>query len=751
MKDVYLQEAFKALDMLNEEDFSLDSNKELDDAKNFINSDNDIDTVDIIDPDLSVDEDEEDDAHNPEDYVGKVILDCCTCHSKIYKDKEDIHIDEETGLANTDEECPFCYSVDGYTLIGEVTPYEEKDEEIEIEDSEEIEEGLSGTLLGGAGGATLGGAALGPLGAIGGAALGGLAGNILTKNEELNEDADISEYQKWVDFDMEKYGKISRLTMAKIKKAGFSVVKDQYGDYEVIADRKDESVEEEKCEDCDKKKIKEHFETEIEEESLKENLNKSLKIGKLRSLIKRLNEAEMSDEDKADSALLRSIYNKTQQRANAKLTPEETAVLDKYNLRRDSGTKNIRKNTSENPWGDALISRHVRDKFDRWNQDETKINLADRARKMDSRGPGYSATQDYYYDSVSDDHRGWKDPETGFWQRLKDKGLLDQERKHQDSVMQEPVRQMKDAIRDRKYHGKNVADNNAMYDAARDKIQREYEKKLADNEQSRKWSGEYHQNQLDRANQRINKLLKRDKTDEALLDNKSNGYKKYGKYFDKNGELIPEFEEEYLSVTKNESLANKRNIKEHFEKVEIETDKEKMNMTSDEDGKVTVTTEPKEDDVKISPVSDETQSEINPVSNDEDDYEDIDIDDFSEEEFNELGESYLKNVYENVNSFKVNNVSQGQNKLVIEGIIGFSSGKKKKTSFVFEAKNIDKKNKVKFIGENLQMSRGAKSFTLCGKVSNGKFISESLNYNYRTKDSTGKSNRVYGTVKTNKR
>lgn len=644
MKDVYLQEAFKALDMLNEEDFSLDSNKELDDAKTFINSDDDIDTVDIIDPDLSVDDNEEDDAHNPEDYVGKVILDCCTCHSKIYKDKEDIHIDEETGLANTDEECPFCYSVDGYTLIGEVTPYEEESTD--------------------------------------------------TDEDETDED-----------------------------------------------------------------------ETEIEEESLKENLNKSLKIGKLRSLIKRLNEAEMSDEDKADSALLRSIYNKTQQRANAKLTPEETAVLDKYNLRRDSGTKNIRKHTSEDPWGDVLINGRVGDKFNRWNQDETKINLADRARKMDSRGAGYQTTQRYSYDSVSDDHREWKDPETGLWQRLKDKGLLDKERKHQDSVMQEPVRQMKDAIKDRKYHGKNVADNNAMYDAARDKIQQEYEKKLADNEKSRKWSGEYHQNQLDRANQRINKLLKRDKTDEALSDkddykefsrknkdrNRNFDYKKYGKYFDKNGELIPEFEDEYLSVTKNESLANKCNIKEHFEKVEIETDKEKMNMTSEENGKVTITTEPKDNDVRISPVSDETQLEINPVSTDEDDYEDIDIDDFSEEEFNELGESYLKRVYENVNSFKVNNVSQKKNKLIIEGIIGFSSGKKKKTSFIFEAKNIDKKNRVKFIGENLQMSRGAKSFTLCGKVSNGKFISESLNYNYRTKDSNGESNRVYGTVKTKNR
>lgn len=47
--------------------------------------------------------------------------------------------------------------------------------------------------------------------------------------------SDVAEYQKWVDYDMKRYKKISEKTMSKIKKAGLSVVKDQYGDYEVIA------------------------------------------------------------------------------------------------------------------------------------------------------------------------------------------------------------------------------------------------------------------------------------------------------------------------------------------------------------------------------------------------------------------------------------------------------------------------------------------------------------------------------------
>ena len=46
---------------------------------------------------------------------------------------------------------------------------------------------------------------------------------------------DLGEYQKWVDYDMKRYHKISDKTMGEIKKAGLSVVKDQYGAYEVIA------------------------------------------------------------------------------------------------------------------------------------------------------------------------------------------------------------------------------------------------------------------------------------------------------------------------------------------------------------------------------------------------------------------------------------------------------------------------------------------------------------------------------------
>ncbi len=47
--------------------------------------------------------------------------------------------------------------------------------------------------------------------------------------------ADIEKYQKYVDYDMKHYGRISNKTQSFIDEAGLQVIKDQYGDYEVTA------------------------------------------------------------------------------------------------------------------------------------------------------------------------------------------------------------------------------------------------------------------------------------------------------------------------------------------------------------------------------------------------------------------------------------------------------------------------------------------------------------------------------------
>ena len=68
--------------------------------------------------------------------------------------------------------------------------------------------------------------------------------------EDLHEEdkpapKSIEDCQKWIDYDMKHYGKISDETNEIIKKAGFQIIKDEHGDYEVAAG-KFENLEEDK-------------------------------------------------------------------------------------------------------------------------------------------------------------------------------------------------------------------------------------------------------------------------------------------------------------------------------------------------------------------------------------------------------------------------------------------------------------------------------------------------------------------------
>ena len=114
----YLNENFKPFSALSEDTFSVTKDG-LEDLKDFIDDDITDETVDIIDTEASTEDELQD------SYIGKIILDCNVCHSKLYKDAEDIHVDEESNSVNIDEECPYCYSTDGYKIVGKVVPYDE--------------------------------------------------------------------------------------------------------------------------------------------------------------------------------------------------------------------------------------------------------------------------------------------------------------------------------------------------------------------------------------------------------------------------------------------------------------------------------------------------------------------------------------------------------------------------------------------------------------------------------------------------
>lgn len=520
----YLTEAFKALDALNEDTFSV-SDDGIKKLAEFEDNDDLVDEITVYDADAEDTEDLED------SYVGKVIVDCNVCHSKIYKDKSDVVIDEETQNANIDEECPYCYSTDGFKVIGEVAPITtETEEKVEVED--DIDESLNEATV--------------------------------SPNSILDWLSDHE--QVWKDFTMYFAGTdLSKLSTSEIVD-WISEHDELYSDYE------------------------RYF-----------NINESL------------SEATVTDY----KGSLSNILVKNQDKISKMTTKGEIVKF------LDSITDEVRdKNYLE------TVKRNMQKKND----------FGAYGIILSGEGKGVKESLEENIGTDIDEYQQWVDY-------------------------------------DMKRYGKISAQTNKEIKEAGLQVVKD----------------------------------------------------KYGDY-------------QVIAGKYDESL------KESVKDITITTDDSKTTMTSDDEGKVTLTTEPVEqhkDDEVIEPLTDETEAEIE--ANDGE--EDIDIEDFDEESFDELGEGYFKNVYENVNSFKASNITTKDNKVIVEGVITFDNNVKKNTSFLFESANKTKNGKYRFIGENLNVTKGNKAFSLIGNVTDKKFLSESMNYNYRTKNDIGKFIRCCGTIK----
>lgn len=108
--------------------FNIGDSKDLEDALDFVNKDEDEETIEqVIDLDAETEED-----LSPT-YVGKVLGQCTTCHSLIYMEPdslvkaEDVDSDNDEDIYNVDEECVVCGATDGYVLLGKVVPINDKE------------------------------------------------------------------------------------------------------------------------------------------------------------------------------------------------------------------------------------------------------------------------------------------------------------------------------------------------------------------------------------------------------------------------------------------------------------------------------------------------------------------------------------------------------------------------------------------------------------------------------------------------
>ena len=298
----------------------------------------------------------------------------------------------------------------------------------------------------------------------------------------------------------------------------------------------------------------------------------------------------------------------------------------------------------------------------------------------------------------------------------------------------EKLGKMSKALSSRKYNQKSIDNAEDTYNKAVDQAKKCYDSTI-----------KYSTDAINSANKTINKLLRKDESlgDDLAKYQKWVDYdmKRYGRISDKTNNLI---KRAGLTVIKDQygdyEVTDHSPITEDLDEIEIKGNGQKIKVKDDE---ITIKTCDKDDEVELK----DTEEVIAPL----DDEVIAEIDDFDEEDFEELSERYLTEVYNNVNSFKLSKASLNkEGKLKLEGIVTFKSGNKRKTAFLFEKKNSLKSGKIKYIGENLDFSNGRKSFILNCSVNNKKLISESLTYNYTVKDNDGQSKRLYGTVRRNK-
>lgn len=192
----------------------------------------------VIDPELPSDEEVPEDA--AEELVGDLVYKCPVCGSNYVCDcdseaLEGIEVDEDGAPL----ECPVCGDDADQILVGEIAPVDEVEvsevevDETEVDEPEVVDESLCPDCGKPSDECECTESSCKECDKS-------VASKVRksVRKMDLEEDdlgSRIDKYQKWVDYDMKRYGRVSDKTNSLIRKAGLQLIKDQYGDYEVSA------------------------------------------------------------------------------------------------------------------------------------------------------------------------------------------------------------------------------------------------------------------------------------------------------------------------------------------------------------------------------------------------------------------------------------------------------------------------------------------------------------------------------------
>lgn len=671
-------EAFKELDALNEDVFEINDTDGVDRLKAFMDGDAADDTIDIIDPDAETEEELKD------DYVGKVILDCVVCHSKIYKDKEDITIEEDSDVVNEGEECPYCYSLDGFKVVGVVAPFkphDEDDDDDEEEDEEETEvevknvsESLKKSLKEGK-------------------YRGAKNVRFVGHGEWSDPDLVYKGYTfNYWDIENALWDMFLEDTGHTDSESGVPEVEAEFDEYvrNHVDDYLDDVIYGGYFADGSKS-----WHDKLESLKIKRSSKKPVTESCEK---KPVNEAPMYDLAPATDPR-KSFYGK------AKVVTDDKGGEQLYSYNTLVAEMKDGKPVVYGTYSMTTL-RHIKEwlKGHGFKAENAKQIMADYGADIEeSLGDDigeYQKWVDYdmkRYGKVSDitERRIKKAGLTLVKDQYGDYEVIAHERIHEDVGEENPFAELR---------------SNVIEFPSGDYVYVGYEdgKMFAGSATN---VGVIHEVELD---------YDHDKSVDANLQD----------LYDAVSEKHPEYFEE------TEAL---------HEGVEVKADEDTVKVETDE---ATVTVEKKCDGCEevIEPVPVDVQHAIA----DENEV-DVEVDDFDEEAFDELGEGYLKKVYENVDSYKTTGVRTTDGKLVLEGVITFASGNKKNTKFVFESKSITKDGKVTFLGENAHICKGKKAFSIVGTLTEGVMKTNKFGYDYTAKNGKGKATRIHGTISSAKK
>lgn len=186
------------------------------------------------------------------------------------------------------------------------------------------------------------------------------------KNLKESVGQDLSEYQKWVDYDMEKYGRISKDTFSKIKVAGLNVVRDQYGEYEVIAKRPIERNE-----------IKEHVAVDRYDQLTKENV-KPVIILKSNADGDILKDKEDNSKDKEDINLKESLTEDKEDSLQPHIDGLKSSVVQM-----EKKIKIAKEQAEKHPENRAFFNNMIKDLQNHIDYNNKQIAKFEKAEKVD--------------------------------------------------------------------------------------------------------------------------------------------------------------------------------------------------------------------------------------------------------------------------------------------------------------------------------------------------------------------------------